>query len=458
MFLKSRFNSGHCEANPASNRHEATTSARHRHRSFVALGLASGLLLAVAGAGAACELPDERPSYVDTKPRSGFDTQRFASDIEAAMGDRVMGYAVTLRGPAGVIIAQINGGFARTPCESGGAKNFNGLTVSPIGSVSKVFTAAFAIHRAEKLADVSLDDPFWMYLPERWRSDVHASMRGVTLRHLLGHQAGFGHSGRTYFDRSFSYEDRLRLGGESYITRARNMARNTKGCVPEFRETEHESDPSNANAPRFDRCYANASLAMWNFSAASTRPGPWADVEAGWSPGEIDYASYVSVHAGRLYREGVDRQLLSPAGALGGCNEHAGPERHRALIYDDPDDKRGVDLSDPGKPCAIGGWFMSTRALTAAVHRLVSTREVIDENHDHMFASDAERLVFFNDKIVSGGRAVWHGGSRRNGSARAEVVVFPNGMVAAVIVNSRNAQSGPKLDTMLLDAYETALD
>jgi hypothetical protein len=451
MNLHHRFFPGRLTLNSDLEQHGIPALPSLRARSMATLCLAGAVVLGLAHASAACDLPDERPAFVNVKPRDSIDTERFATEIQAAMGNRVMGYAVTLRGPAGRIIAQINGGYARTPCEAGGAKKFNGLTESPIGSVSKVFTAAYVIHRAEKLGSVSLDDPFADYLPARWRSALHPSMQPVTLRQLLGHRGGFGHSGRTYFDRAFSFEDRLKLGGESYIVRARNMALGENDCVPEWIDV-----PQNETLSQFNRCYANASLALWNYSAASTRPGPWAEVEAGWSPREITYDSYISVHAGRLYREGVERQLLAPAGVTGGCNEHVN-DLHRAFVYDDPDDKRGVNLSDPGKPCAVGGWFMSTRALSAAVHRLVSTREVIDENHDLMFADASERLVFFDGKNVTGGRAVWHGGSRQNRAARAEVMVFPNGMVAAVIVNSRSVGQGPALDTMLLDAYEASL-
>jgi hypothetical protein len=90
------------------------------------------------------------------------------------------------------------------------------------------------------------------------------------------------------------------------------------------------------------------------------------------------------------------------------------------------------------------------------VHRWVNTREVINEIRDLMFASDGERLVFVNARSVEGSRAVGHGGSRQGGSARAEVMVFPAGMVAAVIVNSRSVGEGPALDTMLRRAYDAA--
>jgi hypothetical protein len=66
-----------------------------------------------------------------------------------------------------------------------------------------------------------------------------------------------------------------------------------------------------------------------------------------------------TVLAGRLCREAVERQILEPAGAVARCNEH-GNDARGALIYDDPNDEPGTDLSDPGEPCAIGGWFMST--------------------------------------------------------------------------------------------------
>jgi CubicO group peptidase (beta-lactamase class C family) len=415
----------------------------------VRIWLSALLMVGVAVPIDACELPDERPSFVEATPRADFDTARFAAKVQEALDGRVMGYAVTLRSRSGTIIAQINHGYAHSPCEEDGARRFNGRTDAPIGSVSKIFTASVAIGRSERLDSVSLDDPFRDYLPERWRRSLHTSLHHVTLRQLMGHRGGFGHSGRTLFGRSFSFQDRLQLGAESYLVRARNMALDKSDCIPELDVA--------ASPPLFDRCYANASLSLWVYSAASIRPQAWQEIEDGWSPGEIDYDSYIRVHAERFYRQEVQRQILAPAGASAGCDEYSDVARG-ALIYDGPDDERGKDLTSTGASCAVGGWFMSAQNLTAAVHHLVTTRDVIDANHHLMFANSAQRLVFFSARRVSNGLAVWHGGSRGGGSARAEAMVFPTGMVAAVIVNSRSVGAGPDLDDMLLEAYDAAIE
>ncbi|MFV0475592.1 MAG: serine hydrolase domain-containing protein, partial [Pikeienuella sp.] len=243
-------------------------------------GAKAAAMLAAAtlapGAALASDLPVAGPSFVKTEPRANFDTDAFAAGIVEALGARFMGYAVTLRDESGAIVARVNHGYARTPCETGGEKRFNGRTVSPIGSVSKALTAATVIHRAENLDGVSLDDPFQGYLPERWRDELHASLRPVTLRHLLQHRGGFAKSAKTLWGHEFTMRERYALGEESYLVRAQNIAKDESACVP---------------APMTRRCYANTSFALWNLSAASLAPVKWANVESGYRGADLRYDS-----------------------------------------------------------------------------------------------------------------------------------------------------------------------
>jgi len=401
----------------------------------------SAVILGSSGVAMACDLPANRPQFIDTAARPGFDTDRFATEVSEALGGRFMGYSVTLRGKAGNVIAQINEGYARSPCEEGGLKKFNGRTVSPIGSVSKALTAATVINRAERLESVSLDDPFQDYLPERWRTELHTSLQPVTVRNLLQHRGGFAKSGKTLWEHKFTVRERYRLGAETYIVHAENIAKGSSKKLP---------------VPVEVRSYANTSFALWNVSTASLTPAKWRTVEEGFQPGEITYDSYLRVHAYRLYRDMVSSVLFEPVGVTGGCNVYT-DTTHAAFTYADRDTRNGVDRADPGRPCAIGGWFMSTRALSKVIHRVVATREVIDENHDKMFVANKTRLVFASNLPVSDGRAVAHNGSRWNGVAKAEVIVFPNGYVAAAIANSKAAGEGPGLRDALVEAYNAAM-
>ncbi|MFV0473894.1 MAG: hypothetical protein ACK5MQ_06760, partial [Pikeienuella sp.] len=166
--------------------------------------------------------------------------------------------------------------------------------------------------------------------------------------------------------------------------------------------------------------------------------------------------SYLRVHAYRLYRDMVAEVLFRPVGASGGCNVYTGAN-HRAFTYDGPDSETGVDRSEEGRPCAIGGWFMSTRDLSAVVHRIVNTREVVDANHDFMFSAGDDRLVFASRPQVAGGFAVAHNGSRWGGDAKAEIIVFPNDYVAAAIANSQDDEEGPNLRAAMIRGYDAAL-
>lgn len=402
--------------------------------------LVSLIAMGLPVAASACDLPVERPSFTNVQEKPDFDTATFAALVAQAIGDRYMGYAVTLRGENGRIIAQVNHGYARTPCESGGEQRFNGRTEAAIGSVSKVLTAATVISRAETLQSVSLDDRFQDYLPRRWQGELDTSLQPVTLRNLLQHRAGFAKSGKTIWDHAFTLQERYQLGAETYIVRAQNIATGANACVPE---------------PVTKRCYANTSFALWNVSAASLVPVKWAQIEDGFTPGEITYDSYLQVHANNRYRDIVEKTLFEPVGVTGGCNTFSDPARG-ALYYNGPMDEAGTDRTEVGKPCAIGGWFLSTRALSKVVHRIVSTREVVNDNHELMFSADDDRLVFASRPRTNDGRAVSHNGSRWGGQATAEVVVFPNGFVAAAIANSRPANEGVGLRKALIDGYNAA--
>ena len=100
---------------------------------------------------------------------------------------------------------------------------------------------------------------------------------------------------------------------------------------------------------------------------------------------------------------------------------------------------------------------MSTRALSKVIHRVVATREVIDQNHDEMFRTNDLRIVFATKRGLPDGSGFSHNGSRFNGTAEAEVIVFPNGMVAAAIANSNRTGTGTKLINVLADGYRAGL-
>ncbi len=70
--------------------------------------LVSLIAMGLPIAASACDLPAERPSFIDVQEKPDFDTATFAALVAQAIGDRYMGYAVTLRGENGRIIAQVN--------------------------------------------------------------------------------------------------------------------------------------------------------------------------------------------------------------------------------------------------------------------------------------------------------------------------------------------------------------
>lgn len=426
------------------------------------LSLGVGCFLACALPSLACDLPENRPSHLSFEPAAGFDTEKFAKRVRRELGDGFMGYAVSLRDVGGDLIAQINDGYARTPCEPGGEQRFNGKTQSPIGSVSKAFTAALAIHQAELLPGLSLEDPFVSYLPEKWRAQVHPTLARVTLREMLQHRAGFAHSGKTLFGHDYGYLDRLRLGEESYLVRAANLAKGERDCVPAptyVIETVPPAVTGAAGTQRIDwsftRCYANASLALWNYSTASLHPATWARIEDTLNT-EIPYEIAVRRTAQVQYRKMAREKIFDPAGVTAGCNRPHQTENY-AHVYDDREDKRGRDPTGEEQKCAVGGWLISTQGLTSALHRIVHTREVVDDNHSAMFLKSSARLVFSNAETMSDGVAVRHGGSRWGGKAKAVIFAMPNGMVAAGIVNSAKTGDGVGVEAAIRAAYEAAL-
>lgn len=402
------------------------------------LGLAAVLTTALAPAAqAACELPGRRPFEKSSKPRSGFDTAAFVDSAVADLGQGLMGYAVLLQGKAGNVIGQANYGYARTPCEEGGVQPFTPRTQTAWGSVTKMITTAAVIDKIERSNARSLDEKMVGFLPERWRDEVHRERRDVTIRHVLSYQSGF------------------RLKAPEGVERRDLRARLS---LP----------PEKAIGSRI---YSNATFSLFHFMGRFFRQGRWDELEAGFTPGEIDYDSFVLGHSLAIYQKVIQDRIFEPLNIKASCNEidHAG--KNYAHFYKNDQSKKGYFLNPQDKAgCATGGIVMSARSMGKFLHALTRTDQLISrENYETLLAIPDKNVLGWNgDLAVADGRAFHKAGGRnlsgnsipgntKRGHAGADIMTFPNGMSAVIAINSNKPDEVKGLKEILVAAYNAGL-
>ena len=377
------------------------------------------------------------PFEKSSKPRDGFDTAAFIDSVVADLGSAVRGYAVFLRGKAATIIAKATYGYARTPSEERGVQPFNGRTQTAWGSVTKMITTAAVIDKTERSNTRSLDEKMIDFLPERWRKHVHKGHRDVTIRHLLSYQSGLGMNAPPGVD------------NKDILQRLSNPPEKKVG----------------------KRKYSNVTFGIFHYMGRFFRQARWDELEAGFTPGEIDYDSYVFGHGLAIYKQVTRNRIFKPLGIEASCNEVDYAGDNYALFYDNAQSERGYFLNPQDRPgCATGGIVMSARHMGKFLHALTRTDEVISrDNYKALLAIPNNDVLGWNgNRPVKDGKAFHKAGGRTlrgkfipgntaSGHAGADIMAFPNGMSAVVAINSARAAGTKKLRDILVDAYDAGL-
>jgi CubicO group peptidase (beta-lactamase class C family) len=352
------------------------------------------------------------------------------------MGQTAMGYVVLLQGSAGTIIAEANYGYARTPCEAAGAQPYTRETQTAWGSVTKMLTTAAVIDKTERSVR-RLEETMHEFLPKRWRPEVHADHRVVTIRHLLSYQSGFAQK------------------------------------APEgvYKEDLLERLRRPAEKPVGSRAYSNESFSIFHYMGRYFREAYWDDLDDSYRPGEIDYDSYVRGHSLAIYKETLRERIYEPLQIKGSCNQadHAG--KNYANYYNSSSSTKGYFMNPQDHDgCTTGGIVMSAKDMGKFLHALTRTDKVVsDENRKTLLAVPTKDVLGWNGhRAVADGDAFYKAGARNpsgnsipgntaSGHAGAYIVAFPNGMSAVIAINSNRPENAKGLLTILLDGYNAGL-
>ncbi|MEM9046531.1 MAG: serine hydrolase [Pseudomonadota bacterium] len=408
---------------------------RNHLRSLYRIAAASVVMATTSAL--ACEVPSTRPLDVLAEDRARFDTGAFTASIVDDLDRAVMGYAAVLRSKSGRIIASVEYGYARNPCESAGEQNFSINTQAAWGSVTKMITTAAVIDKTERSTARRLTEPMIDFLPEDWRSGVDGGYDDVTISHLLSYRSGLANNPPPGVNR-------------------RDLA--ARLAQPPAR-------------PVGRRTYNNIEFALLLYMGRFFREGYWDSIEQSYQPGEIDYDSYVYAHGLSIYTDVVQGRILTPLNINASCNDSRHSGQNYALFYSNRDQEKGFLLTpSDASGCSTGGVIMNAKHMSKFLHALSQTENLISaENYDTLLAPDSERLHGWNGaREVEDGLAVHKAGGRRlggnsipgnsaTGRAGANIMAFPNGMTAVVVINSGRTSGTKSLRDVLIDAYNAGL-
>lgn len=292
--------------------------------------LASTLLLLLLAAPAAAAPPS------DDEARA-----RLAAFMDRAAAEGFRGAVAVVRGDDTLLEA----GYGEiNPGDPDDDRPITPATVSTVGSITKQLTGT-AILKLEEAGKLSVDDPITKYL-----DGVPEDKRGITIHHLLTHQAGFpGAIG----------DDRERVGRDEYVRRALAI-----GLL--FPPGE-----------RYEYSNVGYSLA----------------------------AAIVEKASGRPYEEYLRAELFAPAGMDDtGYHRPWDPARLAHAVADDGSDwgtvvERSISDGGPGWHLLGNGGIHSTVGDMIRWHRALSGDRVL---------SEASKRKLYGKHVEEGG-GTWYG-------------------------------------------------
>lgn len=409
-------------------------------RKLSVLGMLTAIIFASgATAQAECSLAQDRPSEVFVKNVASINTQAFVDQIQNTIGDEIMGYVVVLRGQNGRRIAEINYGYARTPCEPEGERVFDGETVIGWASVGKMVTTAAVLNKIDRFQSKSLDDAMIDYLPEQWETENCSGQRNrcwrdVRIRHLLSYRGGFRSVDDTFQNRIAASTTERRVG---------------------------------------NRAYNNSHFSIWHFMGSFFAEGKMREWEAGFRPGEITYDDYIFARTRTIWKDYLTKHIFSPLDIRGSCADLSIGGDNFAKLYANPNSVRGYMQNDRDTAnCASGGITMSPRDMSKFIYALTRTNKIVSrELYEETLGRTDSAVTGWNGSIeVDDGRVFRKAGgagaklpsklldNNYPGRVGSQAMSFPNGMTAVIVINSRrDSEANWSLRSVLLDAYSIGL-
>lgn len=289
------------------------------------------LLAAVLLAGSALAAPAAVRAVEEAPPPADEVRARLAAFLDAAAAEGFTGVAGVARG--GEVL--LHEGYGRIDPDE--ERPVTPATVFTVGSITKQFTAA-AVLKLEEMGKLSVTDPI-----TKWFDAVPEDKRGITLHHLLTHQAGFPGAIGSDFER---------VGRDEYVRRA--LA------------TPLESEPGSAYA------YSNVGYSL--------------------------AAAVVEKASGEPYEDFLHRHLFAPAGMKETGYHRPGwdPARLAHGVEDDGSDwgtvaEQAFPDGGPGWHLLGNGGIHSTVGDMLRWHRALLGDSVLSaESRAKMYARHAE--------------------------------------------------------------------
>lgn len=400
------------------------------------------LFTLTSSAYATCTIPQDRPIDVFARPVGAINTQVFVDKIQETVGDDVMGYVVILRGKNGRRLAEIDYGYGRTPCEPEGVQKFNRNTVVSWASVSKMITTAAVLHKVEKSENHRLTDRIINYLPDKWEiqscsGESNRCWRYVNVQHLLNYQSGFRKS-----------------GGRTFQQRLESSGAVTEGRIGK-------------------RSYNNSHFSIWHYMGGFFAPKKMEKAEAEYQQGEITYDDYIFALTRSIWKNYLQKNIYDPIGVQGACSDVSIGGNNFAKLYNSNTSKRGYKPNElDTSNCASGGVVMSAKDMSIFIYSLTQTNKIISRGlYDQTLALTNKDVSGWNGSFdVAGGYAFRKAGGASakkpsrlpdnsySGSVGAQVMAFPNGMTAVMVINSKRPKDSQwSLKTTLADAYNAGV-
>jgi CubicO group peptidase (beta-lactamase class C family) len=368
---------------------------------------------------------------------SGLALSKYAAVLRERFHGKFAAYAAMLEDASGRRLYFRRAGWATSMCDDryrDRAANFTLDTKAAWGSVSKIITTAAVLAAIQdkargKPASDKYDEvgrSMKSLLPIRWAAEMDASFEPVTIAHLLQHRAGFG-------DSDDHARTRLRNGVEL---------------------------PTGVGA----RIYSNSSMGIFHFILAKlVEPELMRRREAELrDASDAAYDRLIQDTTAAVYVDYVQKRLLRPLGIEASCNPTAFPKGDYSIAHVRPSgttlDTAGVLTGDNSRNCAAGGWIMSIKEMMTFLHHLHHTDRLLQRDYYGFMQGWGTPDAAFGwgfTNAARGGVAWWHNGALLFGGGQgthAEVIVFPNGYIAALVANSPDLRKFYGRDS-LIEAY-----
>ena len=359
------------------------------------------------------------------EPSYTVDYDLFADAISSALAaDRVTGFSYAIA-QNGMVVKKGSGGFRITAAD-GGPKAFTPTTMSQAGSTTKTFTAV-ALVKALHDHGISLDATIGKYLPSCWKRGP--AVESYTFRQLLNHTSSLPRSDSCPRDKTGR--------GDPYECLRLVVEQGQDGIVL----------PSQDYTQR----YNNNAYALMRFLVPAVL-----NLKATQDTFQLFHckntAGVLNAKISEMFTSYVLQDVVGPTGAH--VSWYPSPS-DVAYVYDRSDTSKTGLAPLPDFSRRTGAGFLATSArdmvvfLGALDRGEILPRDLVDEMERDGLGFDPPAYGAAGPYYTKNGAA-----SRDGRAFKAQLMLFPGGVEAYVMVNS---DTGVGLAGLLANAFDRAI-